>query len=94
MRRVTSWLHGGWNPAEGNSCRMVPSKRDEVRGAQAAAMTSRKKSAAVNCRAGGAHYGKKKKKSKPRHFEWTRAPGRGWKTPLLGAQEVLVRGMG
>ena len=48
---------------------MVPSKRDEVRGAQAAAMTSRKKSAAVNCcagaqvancRAGGAHYEKKK----------------------------------
>ena len=37
---------------------MVPSKRDEVRGAQAAATTSRKKSAAVNCRAGGAHYEK------------------------------------
>ena len=36
--------------------------RDEVRGAQAAAMTSRKKSAAVNCRAGGAHYEKEKNK--------------------------------
>ena len=39
----------------------------EGREAQTAAMTSRKKSAAVNCRAGGAHYEKKRvEKSKPR----------------------------
>ena len=75
---------------------MVPSKRDEVRGAQAAAMTSREKSAAVNCRAGaqvanchasGAHYGKKKvEKSKPR-FRVNRIPEAGVKDPLSGAQD-------
>ena len=60
------------------------SKRDEVRGAKAAAMTSRKKSVAVNCRAGGAHFEKKRvEKSKPR-FGSTGSPGKGWKTPLLG----------
>ena len=71
---------------------MVPSKRDEVRGAskrdgvrgaQAAAMTSRKKSAAVNCRAGGAHFGKKKvEKSKPR-FRVNRIPRQGVEDPLV-----------
>ena len=55
-------------PSKRDEVRVV-SERDEVRGAHAAAMTSRKKSAAVNCRAGGAHYGEKKRveKSKP-HF--------------------------
>ena len=42
---MTSWLHVWFGiRQEGvNPCRMVPSMRDEVRGAQAAAMTSRKK---------------------------------------------------
>ena len=47
-----------WYRPRGTRCAGA-SKRDEVRGAQAAAMTSRKKSTAVNCRAGGAHDGKK-----------------------------------
>ena len=83
---------------------MVPSKRDEVHGAQAAAMTSRKKSAAVNCRAsaqavscraGGAHYEKKKKLRKASLASGVQDPqARGGRPPCMGAQEVLVRGMG
>ena len=75
---------------------MVPSKRDVVHGAQAAAMTSRKKSAAdaVNCRAGGAHYGKKEL-SKASLASGEQDPqARGGRPPCLGAQEVRVRGMG
>ena len=54
MRRVTSWLHVWLESGrrELNPCRMVPSKRDEVREARTAAMTSRERCAAVNCRAG------------------------------------------
>ena len=74
---------------------MVPSKRDEVHGAQAAAMTSRKKSAAVNCRAGGAHYGKKKELRKASLALGEQdSQARGGRPPCLGAKEVLVRGMG
>ena len=52
---------------EGRGARGV----QEGRGAraQAAAMMSQKKSAAVNCRAGGAQLNKEKREqSKPRHF--------------------------
>ena len=70
------------------------SKRDEVRGAQAAAMTSRKKSAAVNCRAGGAHYEKKKLRKASLASGEQDSQARGGRPPCLGAQEVLVRGMG
>ena len=49
-------IPAGWYRPRGTRC---ASKRDEVRGAQAVAMTSRKKSAVANCHAGGAHYEKK-----------------------------------
>ena len=75
MRRVTSWLHVWLESSRRvNPCRMVPSKRDEVREARAAAMTSRKRCAAVNCalvrklRVAALVLRNKKKKSKPRHF--------------------------
>ena len=46
MRRVTSWLHVWLESGRRvNPCRMVPSKRDEVREARTAAMTSRQRCA-------------------------------------------------
>ena len=50
MRRVTSWLHV-WSESgrRVNPCRMVPSTRDEVREARAAAMTSRARSKVHGC---------------------------------------------
>ena len=63
---------------------MVPSKRDEVHGAQAADMTSRKKSTAVNCRAGGVHYVKKRvEKSCEASLRVNRIPRQGVEDPLV-----------
>ena len=97
MRRVTSWLHVWLESGRRvNPCLMVPSKRDEVREARAAAMTSRKRCAGCELPRWWYAFKKKKKKvekSKPR-FRVNRIPEAGVKDPLSWAQETLVRGMG
>ena len=78
---------------EGNPYRMVPSEKG--RGARSANSCHDVTGKVRGCELPLWCVLKKKvEKSKPRHFEKTGFPGKGWKTPLLGHRNTLVRGMG
>ncbi len=76
-------------------CRMVPSKREEVREARTAAMTSREKSAGCELpRWWCVLKRKEKRKASLATSGEQDSRARGWKTPLLGHRKALASGKG